>query len=92
MKNTFKKLSALLLVLVMVLAMSANAFAAEGSDPNMTGEDGVIGEFKQPDEAAEQGKNLVIYKEITAYNPESVTINAPTITYNYTIFNFRNFF
>ena len=33
MKNTFKKLSALLLVLVMVLAMSANAFAADMSGP-----------------------------------------------------------
>ena len=85
MKNTFKKLSAVLLVLVMVLAMSANAFAAEGQNPDMTGENGVIGEFTTPDVATPQGTSVKIYKEITAYNPEECEVYAPAITFNYTI-------
>ena len=80
MKNTFKKLSALLLVLVMVLAMSANAFAAD-----MSGEKGVIGEFTEPDKATVQDTSVIIYKEITAYNPEGSDVNAPEITFAYEI-------
>lgn len=75
-----KKLTALLLALIMVLAMNVNAFAA-----NTNGEGGRIGEFETPDTPAIQTDTLIIYKEITAYNPESVTVNTPTITYNYTI-------
>lgn len=80
MKSTFKKISALVLALVMVLAMSSVAFAADTN-----GEGGRIGEFATPDTPTTQTDTLVIYKEITAYNPESVTVNAPTITYSYTI-------
>lgn len=75
-----KKIGALLLALVMVFAMGTIAFAAD-----MNGESGVIGEFTTPDEATTQTDTVVIKKEITAYNPENCTVNAPTITYNYTI-------
>lgn len=77
-----KKLVALILAVVMVMAMGSVAFAA---DANMTGENGVIGEFDPADNPTVQADTLTIYKEITAYNPESVPVNAPTITYTYTI-------
>ena len=80
MKSTFKEIGALLLALVMVLAMSSTAFAADTN-----GEGGRIGEFETPDTPTTQTDTLTIYKEITAYNPESVTVNTPTITYSYTI-------
>ena len=82
MKN-MKKIGALVLALVMVLSLSAMALAEGEAD--MTDESGVIGEFATPDTPTTQNDAVKIYKEITAYNPESCTVNAPTITYNYTI-------
>jgi len=82
MKN-MKKIGALVLALVMVLSLSAMALAEGEAD--LTGESGVIGEFTTPDTPTTQNDVVKIYKEITAYNPESCTVNAPTITYNYTI-------
>ena len=76
-----KKFGALLLALVLVLSLSAPAFA----DADMTGEAGVIGEFETKDKATVQDKKVVIYKEITAYNPETCEVNAPEITFGYTI-------
>lgn len=64
----------------MVMAMGTVALAAD-----MSGEGGVIGEFVTEDTPATYSTSVKIYKEIAAYNPESVTVNAPTITYNYTI-------
>ena len=76
-----KKFGALLLALVLVLSLSAPAFA----DADMTGEAGVIGEFTTPDVAIAPGNTVKIYKEITAYNPETCEVNAPEITFAYTI-------
>ncbi|MBP5494719.1 MAG: hypothetical protein J6X97_06450 [Lachnospiraceae bacterium] len=80
MKKGFKKLGAVLLTVAMALAMNSTVFAV-----GMDGEAGRIGEFTSPDTVVNQEKNVVIYKEITAYNPETCEVNAPTITYNYTI-------
>ena len=79
-----KKIGCLVLALIMVLAMTATAFAAS---EDMAGESGVIGEFQAKDTPDTPAKNasVIIYKEITAYNPEECTVNAPTITFNYTI-------
>ena len=83
MKNTLKKLGAIPLVLMLMMSLSVNAFAAGG---DMTGQAGVIGEFQTPDTPdTAYDPTVVIYKEITALNPESCEVNAPTITYNYTI-------
>ena len=81
MKNTFKKLSALLLVLVMVLAMSANAFAADFPGD----EEGVVGTWTQPDKEIVQGKSINIQKEIIAFNANSTTVHAPVVTYTYKV-------
>lgn len=69
MKN-LKKLGALLLALVLVLSLGATAFAAD------IGTSGI----KETTD-----KTIVIKKEITAFNPATSTVNAPSITYNYTI-------
>ena len=74
-----KKFGALLLALVLVLSLSAPAFA----DADLTG-DGIVGDFTN-DNALVQGNTVILYKEITASNPDSSTVNAPTITYSYAI-------
>ena len=68
---TMKKIGILLLVVFMIgMALSPVALAAE------LGTSGVL-------ESAE--KTITIKKQITAFNPDGSTVNAPTITYNYTI-------
>lgn len=74
-----KKISALALAILMI-TMTGPTFA----DVSMTDENGVIGEFTE-DNPETKDKAVIIYKEITALNPESCTVNAPAITYNYTI-------
>ena len=81
MKRGLKKFGAFLLTAVMALAMNSTVFAAG----DMTGEGGVIGEFANPDTATVQDTSVKLYKEITALNPETCVVNAPTITYTYTV-------
>jgi len=77
-----KRLGALVIAVAMIAALGVTAFAAE----SMTGEGGVIGEFSAPDTPdAAKSAQLTLYQEITAYNKDGKTVNAPTITYNYTI-------
>ena len=83
-----KKISALLLALVMVLAIGATAFASATGDTatdGIAGNDASTGIWTGKDTPVAQGNTAIIYKEITAYNPETGEINAPTITYTYTI-------
>lgn len=84
-----KKIAALLLAVVMVLAMGATAFASDAENGD-TANDGIAGNtngvWSSVDTPVVQGNSVILYKEITAYNPEDAqTINAPTITYTYTI-------
>ena len=81
MKDTRKKIGALIISMVMLFAIGGTVMA----DADMSGEGGVIGEFGTPDVATTQDKTVKIYKEITAYNPEDCTVNAPAITFTYTI-------
>lgn len=76
-----KKLVAIFLTVAMVLAMNIS-WAAPA---DMSGENGVIGEFTEADIATKQDNAVLIYKEITAYNKDGKTVNAPEITYNYAI-------
>lgn len=77
-----KKLGAIVLALVMVLAMGTTAFAAPES---MTNEAGVIGEFTSPDQPVAKDNAVLLYKEITAYNKDAFTVNAPAMEYTYDI-------
>ena len=81
MKRTLRKTCALIISMVMLLAIGGTVMA----DADMDGEGGVIGEFTTPDVATTQDKTVKIYKEITAYNPETCEVNAPAITFTYTI-------
>lgn len=81
MKSTFKKIGALLLAVIMIMAMSTTAFAT-GTTLDGNGEQGA---FTTADTPVSQGKTLILSKEITAYNFDETTIKAPTISYTYTI-------
>lgn len=88
MKSTFKKIGALVLALVMVLAMSTTAFAAtnlgdDGSGTDGVGEDGVFTSKDTPTSITD--KTLRLEKEIKVYNLDEATIKAPTISYTYSI-------
>ena len=80
MKKNFKKLGALVLALVLMLSLSAAAFADTTLDGN--GEQGV---FSSKDTPESQNKTLVLEKEIKVYNVDEATIKAPTISYTYSI-------
>ena len=70
MKN-LKKLGALLLALTLILSLGATAFAEN------VPASGII--------SSTTDTSIVIKKEITAFNPTGSTVNAPSITYSYTI-------
>ena len=75
-----KKIGAILLA-VMMMAMAAAAWA----DEDMTDTNGVIGAFTAADIPTVQDGAVLIYKEITAYNKDNSTVNAPALSYTYTI-------
>jgi hypothetical protein len=89
--KVWKKLSAVALALVMVMALCVPAFANssvnlnDGTADNQTTWKGEAGTFADADEPQSQAKTLNLKKEITAYNVDTTTINAPTISYTYTI-------
>ena len=82
MKNTLKKLGAIALVLMLMLSLSVNAFAVDLQENN---EEGVAGNWDNADEERVQGTSINIKKVIKAYNPNGTTVNAPVITYTYTV-------
>jgi len=83
--KVWKKFSAVALALVMVLALGVSALANE-ADGDLAN-DGIVGDFSTQDTPTPEAftNAVIMYKEITAFNPETSTVNAPTITYTYTI-------
>lgn len=79
-----RKISALVLA-IMMIAVVGLAYGSSVPE-TMTSTNGVIGAFSAAD-TPDSAKNssLVIYQEITAYNKDGKTVNAPTVTYTYTI-------
>ncbi len=80
MKNTLKKLGAIALVLMLMMSLSVNAFAAT----TLPASD-AAGAYLQPDHPEVQEKVLRFYKDITAYNQDDEDVAAPTITFQYAI-------
>lgn len=76
-----KRIGALVLALVMALALCATAFA--DGEATLTG--GEVGGFTTPDTPNSQSKLIKIQKELTVYNVNVASINAPTIAYTYAI-------
>jgi len=74
MKKTLKKLSALVLALAMIVAMSATAFAAN-SDGDVNIDNGIDS----------TDVTINIAKQIVFVNAEDTTVREPNITYTYTI-------
>ncbi len=67
------------------MAMSMSMTALATSAGTTIGVSGVSGGFTTPDTPVVQEDSIILYKEITAYNPEECVVNAPTITYTYTV-------
>ena len=78
-----KKISALLLALAMVMSLASVAWAADAVQLT----DGEIGGSVSfaTDNPQSQGKTIKIAKELTVFNVNETTINAPTISYTYAI-------
>ena len=84
-----KKIGALMLALMMVLAMSSIAFATTVEKKGDVVGDGIAGNtngvWEDADSPIPQGTTLTFHKEITVYNPETCEVNAPAVTYAYSI-------
>ena len=81
MKQTLKKIGALIVSVAVVMSLSSTLFAA--GEAELTG--GEVGGYTTPDTPVSQSKKVKIAKEITAYNVDEDIVNAPTITYSYSI-------
>ena len=76
-----RRVIALVLCLLMVLGMSTMALA-DGETALVNGE---AGAFEYKDTPQTQNKVLKLNKELVTYNKDNRPINAPTISYKYTI-------
>lgn len=79
-----KKIWAAVLAL-MILAMSVSALASETPTSLTLDTNGEQGAFTKKDTPVTQNKVLVLDKELKVYNLDEQKVNAPTITYEYTI-------
>ena len=80
MKTKMKKIGALIISFMMLMAMGATVMADTTLEDN-----GEQGAFTSPDTPVSQDKTLVLNKELKAYNVDAETVKAPTIQYKYTI-------
>ena len=90
----FKRIGVLIMALVLVLTVTAAAFADDPAEEPATssaaelkenGEAGVAGDWDTADTIRDQAENVNIKKEIKVYNPEGTDVHAPVITYTYTV-------
>ncbi len=77
MKN-MKRIGSLLMAVVMVMALSVTAFAADFTN-------GEAGAWTQPDTKIGQDAFINLKKEIIAFNPNGSKVHAPEITFTYEV-------
>lgn len=77
------RLTALLLAILMVVF--AGATYATATDLEENEEEGVAGNWDDPDTERTQAESVNIKKEIIAFNPNGTTVHAPVVTYTYTV-------
>ena len=82
MKRGFKRIGAVLLTVAMALSMNLTVFAADFEE---NGEEGVAGNWDDPDTERVQERSINLKKEIKVYNPNSSDVFAPIVTYTYTV-------
>lgn len=75
MKNTWKKLGAIALVLMLMMSLSVNAFADATMTPT-----GVLGAKTNT-----LDKILIIPVKLKVYNPDEDTVYAPNISYSFSV-------
>lgn len=81
--NKIKKIGALFLALVIILALSVSAFAADGDTPNSNYNGTAEG---NPDLAKLTDQNEIsITKDIVLFNAEASKIYAPNVSYTYAV-------
>ena len=78
-----KKMVALLLAALLVIGVCGTAMADQTFGTNDT--NGVIGALQHPDTVTVTDKTVIFPKNLKVYNPTTVSVNAPTITYTYVI-------
>lgn len=76
MKRILRKVASIFIATAMVAAMGVSAFAEEMPQTGIK-EGTTVGE--------DVGNSITLYKGIMPYNPENVEINAPTISYSFSI-------
>ena len=81
MKKTIKKIAALIISFTMVMSIGATILATDLED----GEVGGFAPNSQDTPTVYDDETVTILKELTAYNKDESTINAPTISYTYTV-------
>lgn len=82
MKSTFKKISALLLVVVMLLALNVTAFAADTTTTNSKADTYTGSENTN---AVMSGTTIPLTKSIVLFNTDGSEIREPNISYTYTV-------
>ena len=79
-RSTISRVSALILALMLVLSLSATAFAAEDLTNGVNG----ASDFTTDNPTA-QDKAVNIKKELTVFNPDETFVYGPAFTYTYTV-------
>ncbi len=79
-----RKIGAIVLAVMMIAAVGL-AYATTTAEFQENNEEGVAGNWDDPDTERTQGDSINIKKEIIAFNPNRTTVHAPVVTYTYTV-------
>ena len=83
--KTLKKILATLLALTLMMAMGMTALAADETNSGASLEGGEAGTWTEKDTKKTVDTSINIVKEIIAFNANGTVVNAPVVTYTYTV-------